>query len=202
MQKINNLKLARIDYAVFIIITLISLWFGKTTLFYLIYLFWWNELIRKLVGFYFFKKSNKVSSVDQKGSFFLLAIYFVFILVFFGFIANFKNTDLMLVNMEVLTFQNWFFNINLIWIIAENIWLHKSGNGASVSLSAFSANAIVMHISIILGGILMFMVVFRYPDFFSPNNFGGMVLISSPFLILKFIAQVYFGEKAQEDNNL
>lgn len=75
--------------------------------------FWWNEFIRLVVDKLWYKK--KMSVVNEAGhltdfstSLFLMGIYWVFIVVFFGFMAGSKNAEIMKVNMMVLFFHNWF----------------------------------------------------------------------------------------------
>lgn len=90
-----------------------------------------------------------------------------------------------MINMKALFFQNWFFNINLFFVIAERIYLHKSHQPIQVSFGGFTPNMIVLHVSIILGAIMMFFVVKKYPVTFTPENLWGSVLIALPFLLLK-----------------
>lgn len=196
LKTLNNQRWKHIDLVVFTLITTLSIASGKTTIFYILYLFWWSEFVRKAVGYWYLKNQNMATAnkpnTYKMGSFFLLFIYFVFIVVFFGLMANWGNTEVMIINTQLFFFKNWFFNVNLIWIIGENIWINKKGRVQPSDLSPFSANAIVMHLSIILGGLLMFFVVKQFPFFFTPESFWGSVLIVSPFLLLRLIAEVYF----------
>jgi hypothetical protein len=147
----------------------------------------------QLVIDYLFKDRNENTAYDKEhsnvfGSFFLIGIYFVFIVVFFGFIAGSNNKEIMLTNMEVFLFQNWFFNVNLFIIILERFFIHFTNQPVKIYFSAFNPNAVVLHISIILGAVLMLLVVKNYPEIFTPNNRWGSVVIVAPFLILKGIA--------------
>jgi len=195
-KSLNILNWKHIDLLVFTVVTAFSIAYGQTSVFYILYLFWWSELIRKVVGHIYLKRNSahyqQRSPTDRMGSFFLLGIYFVFIVVFFGFMANWGNTALMIINIQVLCFKNWFFNINLLWILAESIWVSTRQVGVKLDLSPFSANAIVMHISIVLGGLIMFFIVKRFPDFFTPDNLFGSVLIALPFLLLRLLVELSF----------
>ena len=114
-------------------------------------------------------------------------IYFLFIVVFFGFMLNWGNTHITMINMQVLGFHNWFFNLNLLFVIAERIYIHKTHQPVDVSLSIFTPPMIVLHVSIIVGAVLMFFVVRNFPDTFTPNNLWGSVIIILPFLGFKML---------------
>ena len=174
----------RVNVLVFALLTLVSLLFGQTTIFYLIYFFWCNELINMIVDRIFYRRYTAVVEIHGYGSLFVMAIYGVFIVVFFGLIANWKNNDLMMVNLEILFLKNWFFNINLLFVLAERIYLHKTKQPMLLSFGSFTENMIVLHISIIVGGLLMFFVVKNYQTIFTSDNLWGSVIIILPFLLL------------------
>lgn len=132
----------------------------------------------------------KVDRTESIGpSLFLMGIYWVFLVVFFGFIANWENQELTILNFQILFFQNWFFNANLIFVLLERLYLHHREEPLEISFGGFTPSMILLHVSIILGGILMFFVVKNYPDFFTPENLWGNLLILSPFLLLRMIFQ-------------
>jgi hypothetical protein len=178
------------DFVIFTIITLASVLNNQTTIFYLIYFFWWNEVICTAIDSLFNKynpNSSIVSTTKKVGfnTFFLLGIYLVFIVVFFGFIANFENTSITTTNLGILAFQNWFFNANLLFVVVERVTLHLTNQPLQIYFGGFTPNMIVLHISIILGGLLMFFVVKQFPEIFTPDNAWGSVIILLPFLVLK-----------------
>lgn len=182
------------DFIIFLILTLLSVLNGQTTVFYLMYFFWCNELIRIIIDKWYAKKNpNAVNkdwqSSDFTGGLFSMGIYWVFLVVFFGFIAASKNSDIVFTNMEVLFFQNWFFNINLIFVIFERIYLHRKQQPLTIYFGAFNPNMIVLHVSIILGGVMLFFLVKQFPATFTPENKWGSVLIVLPFLLLKILVQ-------------
>lgn len=181
----------RYNYFIFVALVLLSLLNGETTVFYLVYFFWRNEFIRILVD-YFLSRQNKNAQIELNASsktiseaFFLMGVYLVFIIVFFGFIANWNNRDLTMLNLKIIFFQNWFFNINLLLVLGERIMIHKTEQETKVQFGGFTPNMIVLHISIIVGSVLMFLIVKKYPDIFTPDNFWGSVIIILPFLVLK-----------------
>lgn len=174
----------------FTVLTLLSILNEQTTVFYLIYFFWWNELIRSAVDRIAYKRNRNASYENEQpsdfiGSLFLMGIYWLFIVVFFGFIMASAHTEMITANMAVLVFHNWFFNINLLYVLLERIYLHHTRQPIQVYFGAFNPNTIILHISIIIGGILMFFVVKQYPLIFTPENRWGSALIALPFLLLK-----------------
>lgn len=178
------------DFITFTVLTLLSVLSGQTTVFYLIYFFWWNELVRLFVDRFCYKRNpNAVyedgHATDFGSSLFLMGIYWVFIVVIFGFIAGSDSTEIIIANMRVLVFHNWFFNLNLIFVLFERIYLHKTRQPLQIYFGAFNPNTIVLHISIIVGAVLMFFVVKEYPNIFTPENRWGSALIALPFLLLK-----------------
>ena len=77
------------DFLIFALLTALSIGYGQTTVFYVIYFFWWNEFIRIVVRrlFYRHNKSNSDNQIGSKfmfGSLFMMFIYLVFIIVFFS----------------------------------------------------------------------------------------------------------------------
>ena len=182
----------RRDFVFFTLLTLLSVFNGESTVFYLIYFFWWNEIIRLVIDGIFLNRNPNIkieSSTKHLDipSFFLMGIYFVFIVIFFGFIANFDNTDILSTNMKILFFSNWFFNLNIIFIIFERILLHQSKQAVTVYFGGSTPNMIILHVSIIAGGVLMFFVVKQHQDIFTPANHWGSVIIVMPFILLKLL---------------
>ena len=182
------------DFIIFLILTLLSVLNEQTTVFYLMYFFWCNELIRIVVDRWYAKRNpNAVNkdwqSSDFTGGLFSMGIYWVFLVVFFGFIAASNNSKIIFTNMEVLFFQNWFFNINLIFVLVERIYLHRKQQPLTIHFGAFNPNMIVLHVSIIVGGVILFFLVRQYPATFTPENTWGSVLIVLPFLFLKILVQ-------------
>jgi uncharacterized BrkB/YihY/UPF0761 family membrane protein len=89
--------------------------------------------------------------------------------------------------MEILFFKNWFFNSNLLFILVERIFLHLKEQPIVVSFGHFTPNMIILHLSIIIGGILMFFIVKNYPETFTKDNLWGAVIITLPFVLLKML---------------
>ncbi|MVO09192.1 hypothetical protein GOQ30_08470 [Flavobacterium sp. TP390] len=194
-------KYQKWDFLVFMLLTLLSVLNGQTTVFYLMYFFWWNELIRLIVDRLYFKKNPNAINEDWQstgfmGGLFSMGIYWVFLIVFFGFIAVSDNREIILTNMEIVFFQNWFFNLNLIFVLFERIYLHQKQQPLTIYFGAFNPNMIVLHVSIIVGGLILFFLVKRFPETFTPENQWGSVIIVFPFLLLKMLNQ-----KLSSDNH-
>jgi hypothetical protein len=182
------------DLLVFMCITAIGIVNGSISVFYLLYFFWWNELIRISIDKFFLNRNKNIVNASKMqapgfGPYFQMGIYFVFIVVFFGVLANIKNKDIFITNMGILFFQNVFFNVNLLFVLVERIYLHKVHHPLKVETGIFTSNMIVLHISIIVGAIMMFFVVGKFPETFTPDNLWGSLLVALPFLTLKTGAQ-------------
>lgn len=197
MNKIfsNQIKNHRIwEVSIFTLLTSLSILNGQTTIFYLINFFWWSEFLRIIIDDLFSPYNENAVIVNPQndslmGSLFQMGIYYIFIVVFFGLITNFNNTDLLITNMSILLFKNWYFNLNLIYLIIERVLIHQSKQKLEIYSGIFTPNMIVLHISIILGALILFFVVKKYPDTFTPSNLWGSLLIILPFLLLRIVMQ-------------
>ncbi|HLW30281.1 MAG TPA: hypothetical protein VKX29_05435 [Brumimicrobium sp.] len=157
----------------------------------MLYLFWWQSFIHASV--------NVIKTIGHKnapnrsslmpyigGNFFLLFIYLIFIIVLFGTILNFNNTDLVILNFQTIYFKNWSFNLNLIFILLFTVFFKKlEPDKITSSMAGLTIKNIILHISIILGGLMQFFIVLRYDTIFTEDNLWGSVLVIAPFLILR-----------------
>lgn len=164
---------------------------GSTTMFYIIYLYWWHELIASsLDGIYYkIRRSGKTEpdfGNPLGGRLFLLGIYFVFIVVFFGFMSNWGNDKFLKINILVLVFRDHIFTLNLLGILLNEWWLrHCNQLPQNDPQDPFSGRMLVMHISIIFGAVLHFFVIKKFPLLFTQENLWGSVVVALPFLLLK-----------------
>lgn len=189
-QKLSN-NLNLFGTLVFSVIALVN---QEISVFYMLYLFWWQELIsifgsvfsKIKKGFPFFKS---LKSLGQ--SLFLMGIYFVFIVVMFGFVFSFRNEKLFSIFAEVLMFMNVSFNLNL--LVALVLMLVKVFQDQIVheDHEIFSSNMIVLHISIILGAGLHFLIKDYFDDSFDSKSIVPYVVSAVPFLILKTVFEYY-----------
>jgi len=179
-----------------LLITLVALFNKQVSVFYLIYFFWFQELLRTIISLCFaLKYENTKNKPVSLGTSFIMAlfplfVYLVFIVVLFGFMLNWGNLELLQLNFKTMLFRNLFFNINLILFAGEIIlyyYLNRKDLIFSDNIQAFSSNHIILHISIILGALIQFFIVRKYENIFTPENIWGSVLVVLPFLILKIV---------------
>lgn len=175
--------------------TLMAVANNQISVFYIVYLFWFDEILRTVSKFvfYIFKKQfiqNQLVFISNiKSKFFLLFVYFVFIVIFFGFIIDWKNQDLILINFEVLLFQSSMFNFTLITFIVRELFLFFKNEYETVSGNILlSKGIIVLHISIIIG-----MLIWGFlPKNFYENSNSNMLsaIVIAPFLLLKLFFEI------------
>lgn len=192
------------DFVIFTLLTLLSVWNGGATVFYVLYFFWWNEFIRIVVDGILAKKNPNAKIAPHANgtvlsSLFQMGIYLVFIVVLFAFLADWGNREITIINIGILFFRNWFFNINLLMVFLQRIYLHKTKQEVAISSGNFTANMIVLHVSIVLGAGLMFGVVDRYPDTFTPDNLWASVLIILPFILVRALVHYFRKPRTQPD---
>jgi hypothetical protein len=180
-------QLYKIDILTMLVITLLGIVQGQVTVFYIIYLFWFQELIRTLVDFVYliWKKKTIREKFDfikiSFGSFFILFIYVVFIVLLFGFMLNWGNRDLIGKNILVLMFRNWYFNANMLLFLAEYIYFRSRADNTDLQMPLFSRRHIILHISIILGAFVQLAIA---PKLNLENQWVSALTIL-PFLVLK-----------------
>jgi hypothetical protein len=158
-------------------------------------MFWWHELINQVIGRIYNKKQVDAAAPQKTGissPILMMVVYFIFINAIFGLVADYSNKENIYTNLEILMFKNWFFNLYLIFTIVEHIYLYKNGLKSLNPETLISANMIVLHVSIILGGIATMVVVPRFQNFFTDQEQLRTLLIIMPFLFLRYIAYRYF----------
>lgn len=174
------------------IFTVFSILDKTTTVFYIMFLFWCDELIKTLfdVFNYYFRKKNIEDAVkyisNVKSRFFLLAVYLIFIVVIFGLLIDWKNKDLIIENLMVLFFKNRLFNFTIIIFIIRELYFFYKNKKELESKTLFSNGILILHISIILG-VLFWFISTRKIEFF--KEYATIISIV-PFLILKIIFEL------------
>lgn len=182
-----KLNFPKTETLTFLLITLLGVTNGQVTVFYIIYLFWFQELLRTLVDFFVIIQQKR--TIVEKwlclkmsfGSFFILWIYFVFIVLLFGFMLNWKKSDLLGDNLLVLMFRNWYFNINIILFLSEYIYFRKQADNTALEIYPFNRRHIILHISIILGAVIQLAIVPRLEI----ESKWVSALVILPFMLLK-----------------
>jgi len=168
---------------------------NQISVFYLIYLFWFDEFLRTVSSFicYFFKRKKlklpQAYFAAAKSKMFLLFLYVVFIFIFFGLILDWKNTNLIFINFEVLMFKNSLFNFTIITFLVREMILYFKNEFHTINKnSMLSREIIILHISIIIG---MFIWGFLPKDFYENSNSNLLSgLIVAPFLLLKLFFEI------------
>lgn len=181
-----------------IAITIFGIVQGEVTVFYIVYLFWFQEFIRTIIDMVYLRSkqrinlSEKITFLNFLGSFFLLFIYFVFIVVLFCFITNWAQKGLLIKNFNILAFRNIYFNCSLVFFALSFLYQRWNSENNTIITSAFNPRHIILHISIILGGMIQFMIVKKY----NIDSLWGSVAIIAPFLLLKLFFELRYAEES------
>lgn len=193
-----------IDILLIIIITIIGIIHQQVTVFYIIYLFWFQELIRTVIDLIFnIKSENNIAITYQKiplyfSPFFILFIYFVFIVVVFGVMLNWGVQEVIKQNILILFFKNWYFNTNIILFTLQYFILRKHIPAQPPEASIFNSRHIVLHISIILGALINGFLK-RHDDII--DNVWISIFSITPFLILKIFLDSRIQSEQHDPSN-
>lgn len=188
----NNKTVQYLSLIAMTIFTVIEIVSKETTVFYIIYLFWFDEFIRTIFNriYYQFKRNEIevpvtfIANIKQR--FFFLFVYFVFIVIIFGLVMDRKDYDLIGINLTVLTFNSSFFNYSLLTFIIREIYLYYNNTDKNESNSIVSAGVIILHLSIILGIFSWFLSTKKFE--ISPEY--ATILTISPFLLIKLLFEI------------
>lgn len=179
----KNRNLLQIEVWTTLLLSILAIWQNQVTVFYMIYLFWWQEFLRTIVdvllGSYRGEQSRKGMVL---GSFFILFIYLVFIVVIFGLVLAFRHKEHFILNANIMFFKNWWFNSNLLLFLIEYIFYRNVQHKGEVTIQVFNPRHIILHISIILGAFVQMLLVPKL----ALNPTLSSLLVISPFLLLKF----------------
>ena len=138
-------------------ITIIAVFNKQVSVFYIIYLFWCDEFLKTLFDRlrYHFKKDKLQNPANylsnNKSRLFMLMVYLVFIIVCFGLMLDWSNSDLILGNFEVFLFKNTLFNFSLISFLLREIYLYIKNHSVLLPHHLLSPGIITLHVSLILG---------------------------------------------------
>ncbi|MBA6152094.1 hypothetical protein [Gelidibacter maritimus] len=181
-----------LSLAAMILITIVAIYNKNISVFYIIYLFWWDEFLKTVFYRlrYHFKKDlfqNPAQVLNGiKPRLFFLFIYIVFIIVIFGLVINWKDHDLIIMNLEVLFFKNTFFNITLLTFLLREIAIYRIGSEQINLNTSLSKGVITLHVSIVLGILLWFLVSKKFILFTD----HAVIFSIIPFLLLKIFFEV------------
>lgn len=187
MKSLHFSKLSLLGTFLFTVIALIN---KEITVFYMLYLFWWQALIEILTHFGFQLKNNFPFNIAWKANhsaFFLMGLYFVFIVILFGIVFSFSNFDLFALNAQILVFRNIPFALNVILSLSlalTKLFTQETDEGTDAGFGFFSTKMIILHISIILGAFIHFGIKHYYPETFEDSIYP-YILSAVPFLLLR-----------------
>lgn len=187
----------RFSILLFALLSVYWIFTGKANMFFLIYIFWWDEFLKTVSALVFrFYRKNQIENLNNLRAslvsrFFMLFIYLIFIVVVFGIIISFSSDDKesIFTTFQILIFHNLAFNLSLLFIILREISVHllmdKSERITEKNLS-FGA-LMVLHVSIILGVFLWSLASGRMGGFDFDFGKNAAKFIILPFIIIKLI---------------
>lgn len=124
----------------------------------------------------------------------MLSIYFVFIVVIFGFVLAFAsdNMESAITNFQILLFHHAGFNAALIFIVLREIFMYVFWDkNKQITHENFSFGALmVLHVSIILGAILWAFVSGQFKIYKGIGENADKFIIL-PFILIKFFFDWY-----------
>lgn len=171
-----------------LLLTIFALVNMETTVFYMLYLFWWQALIEIFINIaleYRASKSLFQSIRKSYSSIYVMGMYLVFIVILFGFVFSISNLRLFQINAQVFMFQNLTFNFNIILSLLIAVIRVADNSAEDMSnIGIFSIKMLILHISIILGAFIHFGLKHFYPETFE-DSFYPYLFSAIPFLLIR-----------------
>ncbi|WP_045470770.1 hypothetical protein [Winogradskyella sp. PG-2] len=197
----TTLKTSRIaeilSLIVFSILTILAISKQQISVFYIIYLLWIDEFLKTIFDFLKSRfKSNTITDLSTyrklvRSRFFMLGIYVIFIIVFFGFLLDWKSTDVINGNFEVFLFKNVWFNFSVLsFFIREVIEYHYESIPQPNAHHVLSKGIITSHLSIVFGVFIWSFISGKIVETDFDFSSYGSALAIIPFLIIKFIFEI------------
>lgn len=170
----------------FLSFTILGIYKKEVTIFYIMYLFWMEALIRQVIELAYIIKRDKNwmnSIIASWQAFFVMIIYGVFILVFFGLIPIIKdrNLEIVVINTTTFLFKNIYFNLSILAFTVQYIFYIINNGYQEKTVVVFSRRHIILHISIILGGVIQMTAI---ADYINSKEILNIITII-PFMLLK-----------------
>ena len=192
MQLTSSKYFHTIEILTFLLLTIWGVVQGQVTVFYIIYFFWFQLLIRTIIDIVYARKygesnGKKPSPALIFGCMFVYFCYLLLIIVFFGVMLNFNNQDLVIINLRTLVLRNLSFDLNIMLFAVQYAVYRRNIGNKDLQIALFDRGHLILHISIILGAFIQMQFVKKHPDFFSGNDLWGSVLVVLPFLLLKLL---------------
>jgi len=181
-----------IETLTFLLITIWGVVQGQVTVFYIIYFFWFQLLIRIIIDIVYALKNSEAD--DKKptpavilGSMFIHFCYLLLIIVFFGVMLNFGNQDLVIINLRTLVLRNLGFDLNITLFAVQYGFYRKQIGNKDLQIALFDKGHLILHISIILGAFIQMQFVRKHPEYFLGHELWDSALVVLPFLLLKIL---------------
>jgi hypothetical protein len=176
-------------------LTIVAVAMHEITIFYLIYVFWWDEIIKTVSDLSrLILRKHEIEDREQfkndiKTRFFMLFLYFVFIIICFCFMIEWNTQEGLYRNIEILLFKNVYFNISLLSFAAREIYVYSNKRLVKNNLArtVMSKGVITLHLSIILGILLWAVATKKLASLPFELQSYSTILAIVPFLTIKFL---------------
>lgn len=143
----------------------------------ILYLWWWEELVLGIFGWWRLRRlrplllTQESATVVRQGErsaatrFFLLAVYFVFIVVLAGFM--FAPDGAAIQNILTIFFKNRVFNLNLLFFAALQAWIFWRGYHSAPMFkpaeveslrNTFNTRSAVIHAGLLIGALMSYLL--------------------------------------------
>ena len=193
---------------VFSAYALYTVLYAHSNMFFIIYLFWFDELIRNISTYIQVKMHVEYISLNReftkqtalnhiKARFFMLAIYAVFIVIVFGlfFYRGKKISDQLIQNVRIFFFRDVTFNICIMISIVREIlqirYARLNRYAPITPFNAMSGHLFTLHLSIIFGGLMWAATSGNFKQFHLDLGNYNQYAIILPFFIIKFLVDLY-----------
>ncbi|WP_316768785.1 DUF6498-containing protein [Pedobacter frigiditerrae] len=196
-----------------------SIIYNSASIFFIIYLFWFDELIRNvslLIQVRMHREDPKnireftrqKAICNIKTRFFFLFIYSVFIVLVFGLFFHLvqDEKDALVKNVQIFMFHDIAFNVCLMIAIVREILQIRSTSLRRYepipTFSAMSGHLITLHLSIIFGAFLWAFTSGKFVNFsfsLGPLNKYAIIL---PFFMIKFLVDLYAINHSEKDKTV
>ncbi len=209
-KKVNLIFLVLFTaYAVYSVI------YQSASLFFIIYLFWFDEVVRS-ISLYFQVKLYKedirkvpefpkyIALDNVKSQFFFLFIYSIFIIIVFGifFYLGDDTKDELVTNVRIFLFKDISFNMCImISIIREILKVRIRYLDRLTSIPRFSAmngHLLTLHVSIIFGGLAWAVTSGKFSSFHLDLGVYNRYAVAIPFFVTKFLVDLHQINRADD----
>ena len=207
-RKINLIFLVLLNgYAVFSVLYL------DASMFFIIYLFWFDEVIRSVSNYIQIKMYKEDTRIppqftkyqalnNVKSQFLFLFIYAVFIIIVFGIFFFINSKDDVVTNIRIFVFHNLSFNVCImISLIREFFKIRARYVDRLSSIRAFNAmngHMATLHLSVIFGGLAWAITAVGFEGYRLDLGEYNKYAVAIPFFVIKFLVDLHEINHADE----